>query len=410
MPIDAFLEQLQAAGIRIELQGQELKIQAPKGVMNPEIQAQLKARKSELIAYLQTKHVLNPSAIKLSLFFFGTESATQANPGNKYKLILDAAQLADQLGFYGIWTPERHFHDLGGLFPNPAVLSAALAMVTQKLKIRAGSVVLPLQDPIRVAEEWAMVDQLSQGRVELSFASGWHANDFALAPDNYFERHQILYQRLQEVQNLWQGQSLTRKSGGGHEIRVQSFPRPVQHSLPIWLTAIGNPASYQRIGETGSGLLTALLDQSIEELAEKLPVYHQAVQSSSASRKHSQIAVFMHTYIGQDREQVKALVRQPFKAYLSQTLNLLGNLSKSLGVNLNPEDFSPQEQDTLLDFAFERYFEERSLMGDINDARRRIQQLQAIGVNEIACLIDFGLPDETVLEGIQQLAQVIQGQ
>ena len=67
------------------------------------------------------------------------------------------------------------------------VTSAAVAVVTERVEIRAGSVVLPLHNPIRVAEDWSVVDNLSNGRVGLSFASGWHANDFALAPDN-FER------------------------------------------------------------------------------------------------------------------------------------------------------------------------------------------------------------------------------
>ena len=58
-------------------------------------------------------------------------------------------------------------------------------MVTERIEIRAGSVVLPLHNPIRCAEDWSVVDNLSNGRVGLSFASGWHANDFALAPDNF---------------------------------------------------------------------------------------------------------------------------------------------------------------------------------------------------------------------------------
>ena len=68
-------------------------------------------------------------------------------------------------GFKAVWTPERHFHAFGGLYPNPAVTSAAVAAITTRVRVRAGSVVLPLHNPIRVAEEWAVVDNLSQGRV-----------------------------------------------------------------------------------------------------------------------------------------------------------------------------------------------------------------------------------------------------
>ncbi|MET0406571.1 MAG: LLM class flavin-dependent oxidoreductase, partial [Cystobacter sp.] len=95
----------------------------------------------------------------------------------KYQLLLDGARFADTHGFSAIWTPERHFHSFGGLYPSPAITGAGVATITERLGIRAGSVVIPLHDPIQVAEEWAMIDNLSGGRVGVSFASGWHAND-----------------------------------------------------------------------------------------------------------------------------------------------------------------------------------------------------------------------------------------
>ncbi len=75
-------------------------------------------------------------------------------------------------GFEAAWTPERHFHEFGGIFPNPSVTSAVLTAMTERVKIRTGSCVLPLHSPIRVAEEWSFVDVLSKGRVGASFAAG----------------------------------------------------------------------------------------------------------------------------------------------------------------------------------------------------------------------------------------------
>src|SRR5205807_362890 len=83
---------------------------------------------------------------------------------NKYRTLIEAARFADTHDFAAIWLPERHFTFMGSLYPNPAVLHAALARETKRLRLRAGSVVLPLHDPIRVAEEWAVVDNLSAGR------------------------------------------------------------------------------------------------------------------------------------------------------------------------------------------------------------------------------------------------------
>ena len=81
-----------------------------------------------------------------SLFYFA--SAEVGKSAEKYRLLIEGAKFADTHGFAAVWTPERHFHEFGGLYPNPSVTSAAIATVTERIQIRAGSVVLPLHDPL----------------------------------------------------------------------------------------------------------------------------------------------------------------------------------------------------------------------------------------------------------------------
>src|SRR5437899_7492608 len=128
---------------------------------------------------------------ELSLFFFSADSTERQT--NKYEMLLETAKFADEHGFTAVWTPERHFQRFGGLYGSPSVTGAALAVVTKRISIRAGSVVLPLQNPLRVAEEWAMIDNLSNGRVAISAAPGWHVNDFVLSPTSYENRHHDMY-------------------------------------------------------------------------------------------------------------------------------------------------------------------------------------------------------------------------
>src|SRR5262249_197425 len=81
--------------------------------------------------------------VRFRLFYFreGGEGS------ERYSLLLDGARFADERGFHAVWTPERHFHAFGGLYPNPSVTGAAVAAVTRRVGVRAGSVVLPLHDP-----------------------------------------------------------------------------------------------------------------------------------------------------------------------------------------------------------------------------------------------------------------------
>ncbi|MDQ3744190.1 MAG: LLM class flavin-dependent oxidoreductase, partial [Acidobacteriota bacterium] len=123
------------------------------------------------------------------MFFASSEDAVS---GSRYRVVLESARFADRNGFASVWVPERHFTKFGGLYPNPAVLHAALATATRRVRLNAGSVVVPLHDPVRIAEEWAMVDNLSGGRVGISFASGWNPADFAFFPERYRNRQEVM--------------------------------------------------------------------------------------------------------------------------------------------------------------------------------------------------------------------------
>src|SRR5439155_23027765 len=92
------------------------------------------------------------AGIGFSLFYFASDEGEKGR--DKYSLLLQGARFADRNGFEALWTPERHFHAFGGLYPNPSLAGAAIAAITETVKIRAGSCVLPLHSPIRIAEEW----------------------------------------------------------------------------------------------------------------------------------------------------------------------------------------------------------------------------------------------------------------
>ena len=86
-----------------------------------------------------------------SIMFWGNVRDGSERP-NAYRLPIETAKYADANGYAALWVPERHFHPWGGLYPKPSVVCAALAAVTKRIRLRAGSVVVPLHHPIRIAE------------------------------------------------------------------------------------------------------------------------------------------------------------------------------------------------------------------------------------------------------------------
>ena len=111
--------------------------------------------------------------------------------------------------------------------------------------------VLPLHHPVRVAEEWAVVDNISNGRVGISFAAGWQPNDFVLRPRARPTRRQRCSRNIDVVRRLWRGETVEFPGATGAPVTVRTLPRPVQPELPIWLTSAGNPATFEQAGRVG---------------------------------------------------------------------------------------------------------------------------------------------------------------
>ncbi|MEM9921821.1 MAG: MupA/Atu3671 family FMN-dependent luciferase-like monooxygenase, partial [Bacteroidota bacterium] len=345
----------------------------------------------------------NKRQVDFSLLFFSSQKTAASD---RYKLLFDTVKFADGHDFSAVWLPERHFHEFGGIFPNPAVLGASLASVTEQINIRSGSVVLPLHDSIRVAEDWSVVDNLSNGRVSLSIASGWHSNDFVFKPSNFKNRQAIMFDQIDELKRLWKGESVRRINGVDQVIDVKIFPRPIQPEIPIWVTSGGNPETFRNAGKIGANVLTHLLGQDVDVLKRNIQVYKESLREYGHDPEKAKISLMLHTYVGEDLDTVKALVREPFVAYLKSSLGLIRNMLKEFSDDI--DNIAADDLDNLLDLAFERYWRTSALFGTRKTCRKAVEVLRMIGVTEIACLIDFGLPYEDIINGLEPLNEVRQ--
>ena len=353
-----------------------------------------------------------------SLFFFGNDRPEQ--PHERYQLLLEAARFADREGFEAVWTPERHFHAFGGLYPNAAMTSAALAAVTTRVHIRAGSCVLPLHHPIRAAEDWAFVDNISQGRAGVSFAAGWQPNDFALAPGAFADRKAGMFEGIDKVQRLWRGERVDFPGPLGEDVGVQTRPSPIQREIPVWVTAAGNPETFEQAGTLGYRVLTHLLGQSLADVASKIAIYRTAWRAAGHPGQ-GHVTLMLHTFVGDDEETVRETVREPMKAYLASSVDLIRKaawsfpafVARSSGNGKTPleimesEVLSAEDMDALLEHSFARYYDTSALFGTPQRCLAMVAQLQGIGVDEIGCLVDFGVAPQEVLAHLPLLKQVM---
>jgi natural product biosynthesis luciferase-like monooxygenase protein len=363
---------------------------------------------------LQTDAAQAGTMPDFSLFYFASEAAGTGH--HAYRLLLEGAKFADANGFAAIWTPERHFHAFGGLYPNPAISSAALAGITKNVKLRAGSSVAPLHHPVQVAEDWALVDNLSNGRAGMAIASGWQPNDFILRPEAFAKRKDVMLEAVDTMRRLWAGEALPFPGPDGKPVMVEIHPKPMQKPIPLWLTAAGNPETFAAAARLGCGVLTHLLGQTFEEVETKIAAYRAAWRAAGhAGQGH--VVLMLHTFVGQNEDHVRSVARGPMKGYLKSAVDLVRraawtfptivNRADSAGVTpqemFEKEALSPEDLDQLLDHAFERYYQTSGLFGTPDSAKDIVRRVTEIGVDEVACLIDFGIDTDLVLENLPNI-------
>jgi natural product biosynthesis luciferase-like monooxygenase protein len=369
----------------------------------PSVVAVLDGGRARLDDARDTKPRTQP---QFSVYYFGNYEAEFSR--NKYELLLKGARFADRNDFAAVWIPERHFHAFGGFSPNPSVVAAALSRETERLQIRAGSVVLPLHHPIRVAEEWSVVDNLSQGRVGISFASGWQPNDFVFAPDSYDKRYERMHEGIEVVKKLWRGEAIPARSGSGAEISVRLSPMPMQAELPMWLTGASR-RTFVTAGEMGVRVLTNLQDQTVDELAEKIALYRDALARRGHDPAAGHVTVLLHTYVAEEMEKARQKARLPFYSYMKSSLKLMGNVLKGRqGRPLSLDKISAEDLEYVLSNGYERYIKSAALIGTPDSCAAIVNRLVEVGVDEIGCLLDFGVDNASVLESLPYLNELRQ--
>ncbi|GAA3655005.1 MupA/Atu3671 family FMN-dependent luciferase-like monooxygenase [Flavivirga jejuensis] len=337
------------------------------------------------------------------MFFSSSEDSLS---GNIYDLIKKSAIYGDKNNFSSVWIPERHFTEFGGIYSNPAIVHAALAGITNKIRLNSGSVVMALHDPIRVAEEWAMVDNLSNGRVGLSVASGWNPNDFAFFPENYKNKHKVMYEGITVVKKLWRGESIERLSGNGKKVPIRIYPSIVQKEIPFYITVSGNSDGFKNAGKLGFNILTSLLDQTVEDLAEKIKIYRKARSENGFDPQTGKVSLMLHTFIGPDDVTIKEEARVPYCNFLKRNKKIFEGMAYNRGSDFSLNDLSEEDLDEFLDFLYERFANTKGLIGSPESCIDMVRKTKEAGVDEIACLLDFGPKSDRILENLKYLNEL----
>jgi natural product biosynthesis luciferase-like monooxygenase protein len=349
---------------------------------------------------------LKPSPCKPTFsFLFFSDVRKDISDAGKYEFMKDITLFADREGFEAIYIPERHFYEFGSIYANSAIMAAYLIPLTKRIRFRSAGVSLPLHHPAEVVEWWAMNDILSGGRIDLGFGTGWNKPDFIFSPENYENRKQVCWDRIPLVQKLWRGETVVFPGAGGEDVPVTVYPRPIQKELKVWLLATRSDDSFIHAGKMGYHLFTMLYGMDLEAMGKKIALYRNARRKAGYDPATGIVSLMLHTMLHKDAATVEHAVEAPFKEYIKSSLEV--HVKASMPGEKGDKDLEEAEKEKILVYAYHRYFKTGAIFGAVKDGEKIVDQAIEAGVNDIVCLVDFGVDYDFVKGSLPYLKQLV---
>jgi len=247
-------------------------------------------------------------------------------PAQRMRELIEEAELADQLGLDVFAIGEHHRPDF--LVSSPAVVLAAVAMRTERIRLSSAVTVLSSDDPVRVFQDFAQLDLLSGGRAEIMAGRGSFTESFPLFgydlddyDELYAEKLDLLLKIRDSEHVTWSGRLRPSLLDAG------VWPRPLQGKLPIWVAVGGSPPSVVRAGTLGLPLTIAIIGGQPARFAPLVELYRASARSAQHDPLEMPVAINTHAFVGASTAQADAAFAAPYLAMMNRIDNSKGEFS-----------------------------------------------------------------------------------
>ncbi|URJ60302.1 LLM class flavin-dependent oxidoreductase [Paenibacillus polymyxa] len=301
--------------------------------------------------------------------------------------VVEEIVLADQVGLDVYGVGEHHRKDYAA--SAPAVILAAAAAQTQRIRLTSAVTVLSSDDPVRVFQDFATLDGISNGRAEIMAGRGSFIESFPLFGydlDNYDE---LFDEKLELLLKIRESEKVTWK--GGHRPAIHNlgvYPRPVQNPLPVWIGSGGNQESVVRAGLLGLPLVLAIIGGSPVQFAPLVELYKKAARHAGHDASLLPVASHSHGFIAETTE----LAADKFFPSTQQSMNVLGR----------ERGWGPYTRSS---FDAARSFEGALYVGDSDTVAKKIIHLRKqVGITRFLLHVPVGtMPHDDVMRAIELL-------
>ena len=327
--------------------------------------------------------------------FYQLPCAEDQTPAARYADTISQAQLADELGFDTVWLAEVHFNPRFSVLPAPLLLGSAIAQTTDKLKIGTAVNLMPLHHPVRLAEEFATLDVISQGRAILGTGRGAMLRQYQGYGIDVDEGRERFVEGLDIVLNAWTSDELNYEGKYYQVSGVRVVPKPYQEPHPPVYIASNSTDTFPMVGELGHNILIAPIVVSLDGAKSGLDEYRSQLRKHghSPSAKKVNVNVLVHTTRDEGGSST-----QGFEYSVRNYLSIL-QTNRSRVISGRARDLSYEHVSTEL--------------SAIGSPERVIDKLESIiemlGADEIMCWFATGglFPNEDVHASMKLFAEEV---
>jgi len=346
---------------------------------------------------------------------FGTYYFFQAPPSLTHPEVvqreIEQMVWTEELGFDSIWLTEHHFIEYG-LSVSPAVLAAAAAMRTQRVRIGLAAAILPFHDPVRLAEELAMVDILSGGRLDVGVGRGNRPVEFEGYRVPQIENRERFEEALEIMVRAWTKERFAFE--GRHftipEVRV--IPKPVQQPHPPLYVVCVSPDTIEATALRGLPMLNSILRGPLDPLVQQRDTYVKACHK--AGRSDAEIAALLgrwgvsrHIYVAASDAQAQAEAKDAEMWYQEALRRfLIPDDIDRVHPLLQPGFRAAAER--LAHITWEQLVAETLAVGSPDTVAAKLAEMRDLGVGEVLCWMNFGgLPQAQVRRSMELFSREV---
>ncbi len=344
------------------------------------------------------------------LDFLIRPGCTQADA---FRESFDLVKQADEMGLDSVWLGEMHFNPNRSVLSAPIVVACSIATRTERLKVGMAVQVLPLIHPLRLAEEAATVDQISEGRFEYGVGRSGNVRAYEAMGIPYDESPARFQEALEIILEAWKGETFSYHGKFNHIENATLSPLPYQKPHPPVRLASTTEDSFARVGRLGFPIFLSMRGMDVQDLEANLKDYHGAWKEAGHQGESGDISVRFPMYIGLTEEEAVEDPRESIEAYFTRMRRRYEERQSedSLGGGLGERaEMRRRRAEQLAKMSYEEILETKVIVGTPDRVIDKLTQFQeTLGLTGFTAELNPGglLPPEAVQRSLRLLTQEV---